>query len=599
MPQINEYRPEVNAQGAVGGVTPNLEAVSLFGRGVEHVGAALEQAGDVIHRRQAQQEISQVYGQFAQARADWNIKLKAGLKDGSLDPDKFDQDYADYVNKAGDGIQTAEGKDFFNRQANRLGGTLMQNAMIGKAKIAGERAFADISQGINVHVANLMSHPEQVDDALGSTEELISAKQKDGTLTPEQAIRIKSQLMPQLAEAAVKGLAEQDPGQNEKGEDNENLAKQSLDQGHFAELLNEPQRAALYQYARAADNRRQIDGERAAATAHRLLEKQGQDYLDQNGNRILNGQLSAKEIQTAPLTFQQKEYALSKIKAVNNEEAVTDKRVFHNVYSNILNGNITTREQLITEYNKGKIAPHDMPFLEHQIDNTPDGLVVKNLQKQLDNAAKSLILKGPGGVPVVAAKANFDMEVMQARQAAEAQGIPAKQFFSNTNLKDPTSPFAILAKHQIGFADRMGMVSQQLQAEATGQGANPNINRYSNSPTKEVPPPTVSAPQANPSPPAAEPAAPQGGPAAQQKGGEGAFALEQLGLAGPEVDAKAKARDQERQAMRDSINTGKRSRKVTLPADDNEESASAAAQPKDDMIRPGESITAWKKRTGK
>ncbi len=516
MPQINEYQPDAGAQGAVGGVTPNLDSVSLFGRGVEHVGAALSEASDVVHRRQAQEEVSQVYGQFAQARADWNIKVKQRLKDGTLDPDKLDQEYADYVNKAGDNLQTAEGKDFFNRQANRLGGTLMQNAIIGKAKIAGEQAYSDISTGVNVHVANLMSHPEQVDDALGATEELIAAKQKDGTLTPEQAIQAKRQLLPEIAMGSLKGLAEQDQGVDENGKPYENLAKQSLDKGHFAEYLNEQQRSSMYQYARAAETRKETDKERETATAHRMLEKQGNDYMDQNSNRILNGTYSLKELQTAPLTFQQKEYMQAKVKAQAMDESRTDPNRFKNVYSNIINGNITTRDQLAAEFNKGGLAPATMDHLTHELDATPEGHLVKSMQKNVDREAQDLRFKGPGGVYTQAGDAaytNFQTELYQERQKAQAQGISDRQFYSNTNPKDPTSPTAILNKYRLNMMDRTRIGAE----EATGQSGDGSI-RYSNSPTKEIPP---------------------------------------------------------------------------------QQPAEAAKAPAEDMIKPGESIMSWKKRTGK
>jgi hypothetical protein len=497
MAQINEYQPETNAQGAVGGVTPNLEAVSLFGRGVEHVGAALTEAGDAVHRRQAQQEVSQVYGQFAQARADWNIKLKERLKDGSLDPDKFDQEYADYVNKAGDGIQTAEGKDFFNRQANRLGGTLMQNAIICKAKIAGEQAYSELSSGINVHVANLMAHPDQVDDAIGSTEELLSAKQKDGTLSPEQVIAARRQLLPQLAEAAVKGLAEQDPGVDANGNPLENLAKQSLDKGHFAELLNEPQRSALYQYARAADNHRETDSTRAEKTAHRVLESQGNEFMDKNANRIIMGDMSVKEVMAGAGTLQQKEYMINKIKAASMDETKTDPKKFASVYGSIVNGDITTRAQLVDEFNKGGLAPATMDHLMKEIDSTPDGHMVKNMQKNLDKMAQGLRFKGPGVGFTAAGDAQYTMfqsDIFQARQAANQQGVSDRAFFSNSDPKDPNSPIAILNKHRLDWSSRLNAGMQEMQGAAMGQ-QDAGAIKYANPITKEIPPPQAPGPQ--------------------------------------------------------------------------------------------------------
>lgn len=611
MPQINEYLPESNAQGAVGGVTPNLEAVSLFGRGIEHVGAGLEEVGNVIHKRQAQSEISQVYGQFAQARADWNIKLKEQLKDGSLDPDKFDQDYADYVNKAGDGIQTAEGKDFFNRQANRLGGTLMQNAMIGKAKIAGEQAYADISQGINVHVANLMSHPSDVSEAIDATQELIAAKQKDGTLSPEQAIAAKRQLLPQLAEAAMKGHAEEDPGTDATGKPLPNIAKQLLDKGAFAEYLNEPQRAALYTYARQADERRRVDSDRAEITAHRNLEKQGLDFMDQASNRILNGQFSLKELQSAPLTFQQKEYLQAKVKAQNAQEVATDPRRFTNVYGKMLDGDITTRGQLIEEYHKGGLAPSTMDHLMHELDATPDGHIVKNMQKQYDKMAQELRFKGVGGVYTQAGDAaylGFQTELNQARQLANSQNISDRAFFSNQNPKDPLSPVAILNKYRMSALDRARTGAEEAVSQANGQSS--GVVKYSTSPTKELPPPTYGPERAPEVQPESAPSAPSPAPP-KQKAKDW---WEPHPEDSPEVAANRAKNAADRQKILDAVDSLKSSSIGTglgasmkgieesldsLFKGKAKANINAPAIPAEDAIRPGESIGQWKKRTGK
>ncbi len=601
MPQINEYLPDTGAQGAVGGVTPNLEAVSLFGRGVEHIGGAVDEAADVVHRRQAQQEVSQVYGQFAQARADWNVTLKQRLRDGTLDPDKYDQEYADYINKAGDGLQTAEGKDFFNRQANRLGGDLMQKAIVGKARIAGEQAYQDISQGINVHVANLMSHPDDAPAAIDSTQELIAAKQKDGTLSPEEAIRLNKEMLPQLAEAAVKGMAEQDPGKDASGKPYTNKAEQFLNAGGYAEYLNEPQRSALYQYSRAADNRRRIDEDREDTDAQRQRRKEGQDFMDSNAARILQGQMSTKEIMAGPGSLQQKEYMVAKVKAANNEEAVTNKRDMSNTYGKILNGDITTRDQLEQMWLKHEIqiAPHDMPFLEHQIDNTPDGLMVKKMQKGFDKLIDKQYPGALGNMPAVAAvKSDIQMEFLRTQQEQAAQGVSARQFWSNTNLKDPNSPYAILNRHHIQLPDLMNMQAQQMQNDVTGQGTDPNINRYSNSPTKEVPP--VQGPEQAPllGPENAPPAPPP--EKAPERG-----VLDPNPNDSPEVAANRARNKKDYDDAMAVINKIKSSdivkgmSNLSFSSGAPKAQANAPAIPDDERLRPGESISAWKKRTGK
>jgi hypothetical protein len=493
MPQINEYEPQVGAQGAVGGVTPNLEAVSLFGRGIENLGRSFQEAGDVIHRREAQEETSKIYGQFAQARADWNINLKKRLNDPNFSADQFDQEYADYINKAGENIKTAEGKDFFNRQANRLGGELMTKAVTQTAQIAGEKAFQAISGAVDVHVANLHGNPEDGPHAIDATNELIAQKLKDGTIDRVTAMKLQNQLLPQLAMASVKGYAEIDPGKDDSGKPHENIAKQFLDKGGYKEFLNDAQRTHLYEEARAADNRRRIEGDRLETDAIRQRQKDGQDYMDSNAPLILSGKLSTKAIMQAPGTLQQKEYMLNAIEKINKQESITDKKVYNSTYRSILSGDITSKDQLHAMVLDGlQIAPHDVDYLEKKIDSSPDGMVIKKMQKSFDKMIdKSFNLKGFGEAPMVgagAAAADTRMELMNTEKAFIDAGGTARAFWTNTDTKDPLSPYAVLQRHQINLPEMLKMQTEEMHSQITGLNNGIEVNRYSNSPTKDLPP---------------------------------------------------------------------------------------------------------------
>ena len=111
MPELNAELPQVEAQGGIGAVSPNLEAVSApLEEGVEKLGGQMEQTSDVFYRRQSQQEVSQVYADMAQARETWNDNLQDAARTRDIDPDEFKQKMSDAIQPIGDNLSTAAGQ---------------------------------------------------------------------------------------------------------------------------------------------------------------------------------------------------------------------------------------------------------------------------------------------------------------------------------------------------------------------------------------------------------------------------------------------------------------------------------------------------------
>src|SRR4029077_21104643 len=125
MPQINEYgAPEVAAQGPVGGISPNVEEMGALGRGIENLGTAVSQGSEMLHCREAQKETSNVYSRINALRVTQTEYLQQHASSPKFDIDDFKSKFADQVNQIGETLNTAEGKDYFERQSARLGGSL-------------------------------------------------------------------------------------------------------------------------------------------------------------------------------------------------------------------------------------------------------------------------------------------------------------------------------------------------------------------------------------------------------------------------------------------------------------------------------------------
>ena len=121
MPRIYPYEQQYSAQGSL----PGREAgTSDFTSATGATGQGLQNAGETLYKVAEDQEVSDVYARLAKARADWTVALQQRAESGeSADPNfrqKFMDDFSQYLDKSGDGLQTRGGQQTFQRGAAQL-----------------------------------------------------------------------------------------------------------------------------------------------------------------------------------------------------------------------------------------------------------------------------------------------------------------------------------------------------------------------------------------------------------------------------------------------------------------------------------------------
>ena len=304
MADFNPGLPQQEAQGGVGALSPNIDAVTQPGRAMEHVGQAIEQTTDYLHRRNAQEEVSNVYSDIADSRARWTDEVNQGLASGNFDIDKFKEGYQQDVGTIGDNLQTPEGKNFFNRQQARLQGTLMQRAAHVQAAIKGKEAVEDFQDGVTQDSNTAESNPEQFPDLIDGSEEALQAKMGTGAVAAVDAPKMRKFAQSKIAEGAARGWAKMDPGVGPDGKPNQNLLLQLMaskdadgnSTNPFNDYLDSGKQEELTKLAHTQDEGRFAEKERPIRLQKQNFEDQASKWELQNLPALSNNSLSAKQV---------------------------------------------------------------------------------------------------------------------------------------------------------------------------------------------------------------------------------------------------------------------------------------------------------------
>lgn len=305
MAEFNPVLPGQEAQGAVGALSPNIEAVTQPGRAFQHLGSDIEQSVDFIHRRKAQEEVSNVYSDIADARARWSDEVNQGLASGNFDMDKFKDGYQQDVGKIGENLETPEGKNFFNRQQARLQGTLLQRAAHVQATIKGREANENFMDGVTQDSNTAMNNPEQFPDLIDGSEEVMQSMVGTDGIAQTDLPKLRKKMQGMIAEGAAKGWAQREAPPNADGTPGENpllqLLKQRDENGQnvFDKYLNADQQASLMKYAKQQDEGRYAEKERQIRLQKQNFEDQASKWELDALPALSTNQLSAKSVLAA------------------------------------------------------------------------------------------------------------------------------------------------------------------------------------------------------------------------------------------------------------------------------------------------------------
>lgn len=488
MPQINEYLPQTEAQGAIGSISANIELAGAAGRGLERLGSAVEGAGTEIQQRTAQEETSDVYSEIADKRAYWSEELSKRTQDGTLDPDKFKEEFDNDLGGLQDRLTTPQAQNAFERAKSRTGATLLQHAVAGRAQIAKNVAMGSFQNFISKNSLTLQNDPSQLDDIHSQSIEYVDSLVENGGLPASMKDKTVQQMGKMYVGAAVDGYAKINPSYARQLLDSGSLDKTAggdelLDADYKRELYG---RVNTYEHAQEVTQSHQSSAiERAYKTNEEAL---GQKWLPQLQDNTLTPKAVMDQVQSGALDWEKGNRWIHMIDEASRQDIKTNPHVKADLIQRIVDPTnvnpITDANDLLPYVGKG-ISITDLNQLNGLYDKTPEGLAMKQGEKALLQSAKSTIrFKNPMTQqydPAGEQKyAQFMVDYAQAKKQARSNNDPIG------DLVDPSSKAYFgnkLNSYQTPLQEQMSQVSQDRTNKALGlrpSGENPDQKQNKN-----------------------------------------------------------------------------------------------------------------------
>lgn len=441
MAQIQEYEPQVEAAGPVGATQPNLELSGAVGNAISRVGGAVEETSDIIYRKNAQAETTQAYSWASQKRAEYTNKIKAGIADGTLD-DKaasdLNQQFQNEVSQQADNYSTAAGKNYFTRQAARLGSTVVQRTAAGSAQVAGMNNDALLQQSHADNEQAISTDPSQLSDVLGKEYEFLDAQVQNGVLSKKDALQARQDTAVRYARTAIQATAQMSP----------ETAKAALDSGYFRQWLNPDQMKEAYGEVHTVQNESnaqyKFDQEKQKADDAAQQEKIKSGYMDQ----IDKGTANLQTLASSGLDTKTRENLATYANQVAQRQMEVRGPVITNYTKRLLLPSndpnfIGSNDQLLQEVANGKINPAERAVLSKSLANTSENIankasksaLMKVMNQQLNNApmfpGSTMTIKDPTG-PYKVSQAITELHAKEEEFRAANKPL--------ATLYDPNSP---------------------------------------------------------------------------------------------------------------------------------------------------------------
>lgn len=433
MARIEEYTPQLEAPGPVAAVAPNLEQANAVGRSLQNVGGAVEQVGDLLHRRQAQEEVSQVYSSAATMRAQLNQQIKDGSDNGNLDQDSINQSFSDWADQQGNQYNTAEGKDAFNRQKARVGAYVTTRMGSAQAQLAGQRAVDAYEDAFHANSSVVMQDPSSFPDIYGSSVEQLHSSVQLGQIPAADEKMYQRKMGLELSKSAIMGLVQTKP----------DAAKAMLDSGAYDQWLGPEDKEKQYQLVQQWQHGSEVEAARKDKVVQQASDEQAENWRLQAYQKLDNNTLSPKEVYGAPITADEQHKWTSMINAASKEEMKTDPRIMNNLTRRILLPDndpqkISDPNQIYDYVGKG-ISTSNLENLTGLMRKTPEGEAMNDNRKRLFDIAQAALVKKNAQMGIQDPQGEYRLLQFQSALQSKEKEYRSQQKPIGS-LYDPTAP---------------------------------------------------------------------------------------------------------------------------------------------------------------
>lgn len=440
MPKISDYSvPEVGAPGPMGAIAPNLEEASQVGNAIQRLGSSTIELGQAVDRHQSQQESSLAYASFAKKRADVYNDINDQLTKGTLTDDSAQQiqsDYQDFVNQQNQNYTTTQGKDYYTRQAARLGSSISQKLAGGLAHLAGQQTVESLDAAAGHDRESIYAEPSDFPTILRSAQDNIDQQVASGALPLKAGRQAKTNLNADYANTAIRALALQSP----------DIAKASLDSGFFAQYLDDKQ--VGHAYGIVAETRRASDAAAKASQKNQndLASQDKESAMEEYAQQAyLHGGIDYQKLfKDNRLDFDGRKTLITMDHQAQERTQASDPRtenaIWRRIYSDDNDPNhIGSKEQIVQLAATGAIKGNPKKFFD-AIANTPEGKQ-QNAQMNLimKSASKSIVYASMAGSQLKDPDGDSNLQKFQADMATKKAEF-MKEGRPLGPLYDPYSP---------------------------------------------------------------------------------------------------------------------------------------------------------------
>lgn len=334
MPQIRQYENTGQVGGSVNTQRASGEDFGAgIGRSIQTVGAQVNKFGDILQKREDQNDISELHKNIAQAQDELGSAYQEEYQKGTLDHDAFMDKVQDTLQSVGDSVKTRVGSLRFQQLEAQTKLHFSQQSQSGQAVLAGVKAVNNFKVAADARSGAVLKNPNSFETLLTQQNQEIDDMVATKGLPAVEADKLKREAMDKLAFGAVRGIITLSPEQAEKelqdgkwdpymGEASQYRAGVEIERAKRANLIEEERKQRLQEKAEKA-----------------VHEKTMSSYI--SALNTDGGSLSAKQIiddlNSGKINSQGAEHALRLIRDdATNKKLQSDPEVLRDLYQQII-----------------------------------------------------------------------------------------------------------------------------------------------------------------------------------------------------------------------------------------------------------------------
>lgn len=387
MPKIQDYStPQYNAPTNAIESASGLAQPGSVGRAMQGFGDVVSDTANVIYKRKAQEETTDLNAKFAEARNEWATIVDEETRNGTIDSDKVSEKLREYVDGLNQDISTFEGRSMYEKESARLVSSVTISAARGQAAVAGAKAENSWRTALANNSSALMGDPSQFEDIYQSTLENIDLQVQSGVIPAAMAEKFKRQTGQELAKGAVRGWADLNP----------DLAQKKLDS--YDQFWDSDVKAQMQGYIDEKRRAVEVDAQRSERLQKEAQKKRAELWEQQALGKLVSNEISADDVVKSPaLSADQKKEWLRLVKQ-RQEETLQDNpavknELFRRIYLPDDDPKAIRDKYQLSQYVGRGLSVQGFTALSTQLNNSPEGKAIRDNRRQLMDYASARLVK--------------------------------------------------------------------------------------------------------------------------------------------------------------------------------------------------------------